>query len=309
MRQFTASADGRRLAFYRMQQIETMPLLELDARGDSAGVRHVASQHWPGTRPCAWTRDGSRIVFSVGQSTGDRDIYIRDVATGVDRSFVKTDAFEIPQCLTPDGEDLIFWQGDRLRSRALSGGPAVDVLRAPESTVHPDDTVLCPAEGDQPCVIATIERTTIVFRELEVEDGTLGPEIARIEVATDAIDQMVDFDLSPDGTRVAVAECVDPFYRLRIVDLRDGSIDELERDWSGRGPQYLAWSRDGRWLCITGMSEGVFWLRRLDLDGGSRHLWGSYDAWPSHPVPSPDGTRIAFRAWRSPADVWMIEDF
>lgn len=113
-------------------------------------------------------------------------------------------------------------------------------------------------------------------------------------------------DLSPDGTRLAIL-AVDALW---VLNLDDGSVRKVETDWPG-SPLSVSWSGDATWLCVTGQAgEATSWLRRVNLDGTSKLLWGS-EGGGFLPLtrPAPDGSSIAVAFVQGENDVWMLEDF
>ena len=304
LRQPTASTDTKRLTFLRTNQIDQIPLIRLDAEGDSIGLQ-TPRQLWPGT-PGAWTRNGESLVFTVERVEGDVDIYLRDVATGEHRIFVKTTQVELPECLTPDGQELIFRQGDVLKRIRFDDGQITKVYGG--STGDPDigshERVMCTGEPSSRCILGRIEDRGVSFYPFSPVDGSIGERIARISLATDGLYSTSSFTLSPDGEHIAWVESRRP---ISILSLQDGSTRIV--DPGLRYMQSIAWSSDGTWLCVSGTDLPHYYVARVELDGALHFLWRSPDVWASGPIPSPDGSHVAFRSRRWDSDVWMIEDF
>jgi len=305
----TASADGRRLAFYRWQAHFLPRLVELSQTSDGADAGRWASQNWPAL-PAAWTRDErERLFFTIETVPGNCDIYVGDMNTGLEEPVVNTSEPEVAACLTPDGSALLFWQADRLKRMPVDGGPAVDLYRSP-TPVHTvwdvTERVMCSTAPASRCVLKQVEGGETAFYGFDPRDGSLEGEIARVGFRL--IGPRGRCDLSPDGTRMAiVAE-----GSLWVLDLDDGSIENLEGDWRG-SPMSICWSGDGTWLSVTGAAgEATDWMMRVGLDGASRFLWRGE---PSERLllqvsrPSPRGTRVALTTGYGETDVWMMEDF
>lgn len=303
----TVSENGRQLAFYRWETRFWPRMLQLDAKGDSAGLGRWTLQDWF-CYPGAWTRDGRKLFFAAEAKSGNSDIYAMETDTGLESPVAQSPAQERDPCLTPDGNWLLFWGGDRLMRMPVDGGPAVEVFRSSTpvlSTEDAEERVLCAARPGSRCILKQVEGDTTVFYEFDPMDGSVHEELARLDFAL--VPPHGRCDLSPDGKQVAIISR----NRLLILNLGDGSLRRIRRHWAG-ALRTASWSGDGTWLCVSGIGgEATFWIRRVQLDGESRFLWRS-EVWGtvfSAPRPAPDGTRIAFTAVWDGADVWMIEDF
>ncbi len=302
--QLTASADGRRLSFIRWDLVNRTGLLELSEHGDGIEAGRWTSQDWP-AYPGAWTRDGRRLFFMNQMGNADCDIYVTDMETRLEEPIVRTPELEWVQCLTPDGSAVLYWQGDRIMRMPVDGGPATEIFRDTERVtrhLQAIERVLCAKQPGAPCLLKRIEGDTTVFYGLDPEDGTVQEEIARVDLRLTGIGW---WDLSPDGTRVALVA-----GQLWVLELTDGSLREIEGSWRGY-PRSVYWSADGTWLVAIGThGDATNWMRRVELDGSSRLLWASDDEWMGFAAsPSPDGSHIAYTTSHSEGDVWMLEDF
>ncbi len=301
----TASADGRRLAFYRWQANLRPSLLELDADGDSVGVGRWTSQNWP-AMPGAWTRRGRKLFFSVEASNGDCDIYAQDMETGLAEPVAATPKQDYVACLTPGGSDLLFWQGNRLERMPLDGGGTVEIFRSSTPVNFLWDAierVMCSNEPGSRCVFKRVEGDSTAFYGFDPRDGSLHEELARVGFRLQPPSGRCD--LSPDGTRIAIVAK----GALWMLELDDQSIRKIEAEWRGV-PESVSWSGDGTWLCVVGVAgEAGSWVRRVDLDGHSTVLWRS-DEVGALPITvlSPDGSGVPLTVVHGETDVWMLEN-
>ena len=53
----------------------------------------------------------------------------------------------------------------------------------------------------------------------------------------------------------------------------------------------------------------MYWIVRMDLEGGYEVLYTSDDTWATWPVGCPDDRRVAFGTLHYRTDIWMIEGF
>jgi len=131
------------------------------------------------------------------------------------------------------------------------------------------------------------------------------------DLARTAVDLPLDqnhWDVSPDGSRLAVLASGGPPGRIRILSLSDRSVSDVTvNDWGGF--QSMDWSANGQGWYVSSQSATHVNLLYIDLDGHARVLRqqpGRFQTWG---VPSPDGHYLAFLEWTSASNVWMIENF
>ena len=136
------------------------------------------------------------------------------------------------------------------------------------------------------------------------------------------------WDLSPDGTRIAVAR--QPSRRFDILSL-DGHAAKtiMVKDWDigvdtrvggrdlVRGVDF-DWAADGKGLFTSGQVAQRSVLLYVDLQGNTHVLreqkgglspgvrGGFSGPWG---VPSPDGRHLAMLGWTRNSNVWMMEGF
>jgi len=124
------------------------------------------------------------------------------------------------------------------------------------------------------------------------------------ELAKTKIDTWPRFDLSPDGTRVAVISD----NRIRILELASRRTEDVSPPgWKRFGR--LSWAPDGKGLYAVGGAPGRTVIFRMDFQG---HVWPLYevaDEIDAHVVPSPDGRRLALGLRSSTRNAWMVEGF
>jgi hypothetical protein len=301
----TASGDGQRLAFVRIENHHRLMLLESKAEELGAGPKQVSVDEWP-TYPSVWSSDGQRIFCTTMRQLGNSDIYVHDLGSRRAVPFVVTDRSEVAQCLTPDRSNLLYMQDRDLMSIPTTGGVSRRLLRIEGG--HPILGVRCATSPDSTCVVVVRDETELVVKPFSL-DGSLGKEVLRVEIDPRRSDASA-FDLSPDGSRIVVTE---RNGRIRVLDLRSGECRELPCK-SGEQILFVYWSPTMSSIYVTGLTwitTGAinYWVGRLNLEGGFEMLWASNDIWAGWPVPSPDDRSVIFHALRWETDFWMIEGF
>ena len=162
----------------------------------------------------------------------------------------------------------------------------------------------------------------LIFTALDLDKGRGG------ELTKFLTDPGADYswDLSPDGTRIAVAK--GPGRRIDILSLNgraNGAI--MVKGWDIGADDRVsnavegvdfAWAADGKGLFTAGRSEKSAVLLYVDLRGNA-HVLREQKGGHSPPVrggfsgpwgvPSPDGRHLAMMSWSRNSNVWMMEGF
>jgi hypothetical protein len=172
------------------------------------------------------------------------------------------------------------------------------------------------------CAIAerTVDHKQLIFTAFDPVRGR-GRELTRFDI--DPADEATYvWDLSPDGTRVAILKYSEGRIRVLSWSRRQASQEILVKGWNNL--QSLDWAADGKGLFASSLRPGSSALLHLDLQGNSHLLWeqkGSTSpagrpwdqpfAGPSAPwaVPSPDGRHLAIYQWSVSSNMWMMENF
>ena len=134
-----------------------------------------------------------------------------------------------------------------------------------------------------------------------------GPELARFELGqhansgASAGDHLLLCDISPDGTRLAIARSADG--PLEIHSLHGQPTHTIPNSEIGK-ISLIKWAADSKGLFVSKGNEIV----HVDLKGGTYGLWKS-----TGPVafgrPSPDGRHIAIFDSQQSQNMWMMENF
>jgi Tol biopolymer transport system component len=326
----SVSQDGQRVLLAKGRTRGNVYVGDLSAAHDAlSNVRQLTLDdrvNWPS----GWTADGRAVLFHSDRNS-DFDLFQQGL---VDREAqpVLLGAEEVRSArVTPDGRWMLFLSLGgydpathatrvRLMRMPVGGGPVEPVLESTgnwgrgEAIIgvdgdynwsHPDyhcSAALRPA----PCIIgedAGNGRT--VFNAFDPVRGRLG-EVASV----DAITAFLSWDLSPDGSRIAVTQFAllgSGLLGLRVLTLADKTTLEIPVK-DGYNPTGVAWSAGGTDLLITNFAIRGGTLLDVDLAGRAhvlRDLFGKGGYFAS-PHISPDGRQLAFAEATSGSNIWIL---
>jgi len=324
------TADGKQLAFRRYFAHGNIYVAELQGNGTriTTPKRLTLNEGW--NFPGAWTPDSKAVIFTSyvdGQWKILKQLANEETGTpltpGLDQEI-------IDHCISPDGQWVLYAAARhddhestvrRLMRVPIAGGPPELVLGAPlYGGPH------CARSPHPICAIAerTADLKQIVFTAFDSIKGR-GPELARFETepafnATGGSDYV--WDLSPDGTRIAVLKFSTGNLHLLPTD---GSLPREIRAKGWDSLQSLNWTADGNGFFVSATRKEGPALLHVDLQGDVHVLWekkGSSAPWnfpasqywlggpaASWAVSSPDGRHLATYEWSLSSNMWMIENF
>jgi hypothetical protein len=301
----TATSDGKKIVLIRQNFIDAVFVADFDR----AGLRFLNARRLTlddrANYPHAWTPDSREVIFESNRN-GSYDIFRQGTNERIASQLVEIPKREevLPQ-LTPDGQYVLYAAGPAkggmtpftLMRVPLKGGSIEEV-----PTNGPFEDFRCSVGSAGRCVIrTTIGRRQFVYSVLDPIHG-IGGELART-AWRDSL--TLDWDVSPDGTLVALPNHDLRSARIRIVRLGApaGTAKEREVDLPGfAGLTGLVWSSDASgWFVSIETSVG----RRLffcDLQGHLNPLGDIY-GWA---VPSPDGKNVAYLNRITQSNAWML---
>jgi Tol biopolymer transport system component len=237
-------------------------------------------------------RNGRWAIFQ--QAVGDKAAH----------ALVSGDEDYYEGALSPDGQSLLYTASKnrfdagsaaRLMSVSLLGG-------GPSILLSGYYSFRCSSAAPGICLLGENKADHLLLSLLDPKRGK-GKEVANVATVS-----RVDWDLSPDGTKVAVS---DGENSIKIVTIATGKTDEIQPK-----QKYfltdIAWSANGKTLFASGWSgAGADALVSIDSSGGVNvlKLERSGTAWFFALRVSPDGRYLAFskRAYRS--DLVLLENF
>lgn len=201
----------------------------------------------------------------------------------------------LPEARFPGGSIPV-----RIMRAPASGGPPQLVLTALGTT-----DIRCSQPPANLCVFNEQQQSHLVFTSLDPVKGR-GRELARMEIEPS---MARPWDLSPDGSRLAMIGPDPREGRIRLVSVMNGVTEDLAvAGWNSFGE--VDWSADGKALYVSSLTTDGTTLLRVSLKGEALVLWHQrLNLMGTKGVPSPDGRYLAVAGWTTDSNVWMIENF
>jgi serine/threonine protein kinase len=327
----SSTADSKRLTFRRWAWQGHVDVADLAADGVRISNLRRLTQNEGRNYPASWTADSKAVVFGAyrdGQWKIFKQLLDNDKAEPVvttAKGMYGAEARVSPDgawilYLAPSLEDATSFATVRLMRTPISGGLSDLVLtaRIPEYGYYNDP--VCARAPSTVCVITeeAEDYKHLIFTAFDPVTGR-GRELGRFNGGSD--DGAYDWDLSPDGKRMAVLKTSQ--NRVHVLSF-DGEAPLDIAVKSGAALQTVNWTSDGKGLFASSATPRGSVLLRIDLQGNSQVVWqqkGSIAPWggdvdlgmggPAAPwaVPSPDGRHLAIYSWTLSANMWMMENF
>jgi hypothetical protein len=302
----SATADGKRIMTVKRSDQTTVFVADFHRSPPRLANIHRIIFDERINYPHAWTTDSRAVIFESDRN-GNFDLFKQYLDRRTSETIVALPRQdEVLAQLAPDGRTLLFASRPdpekrrefRLMRVPLEGG-------TPEFV--PIDGMLdefrC-AVGGKRCVLRTaVAGQYFAYHELDPVRGK-GRELARTAWSRIILG---DWDISPDGTQVALPIHYLHEARIRILSLepRPGQPRERELVLSGLGGlKGVIWTTDG----------GGGWFAQSDTDIGIQmyfvypdgrfHLLADIQGWA---VPSPDGRRVAFMNRSTASNAWVLD--
>jgi Tol biopolymer transport system component len=261
--------------------------------------------------PHAWTADSRAVIFESNRR-GNYDLFKQGIDQRTPDVIVATPMTEMLPQLAPDGHFVLYDARPRESQQPWFYRPGMSkLMRVPVeggtpqevSIGGPLDEFRCALGAGKRCVL----RTTVAgkwrtYYDLDAVRGR-GPELARTKWSVEVLG---DWDISPDGTQVAIPNHDSREARIRVVSLEPKPNQPREREVVLPGVtdlRGLIWAADGQaWFVSVDTTVGNQ-LLYVYLDGRFVSL-GDIHGWA---VPSPDGRRVAFLNTIIATNAWLIE--
>ena len=299
---FTQSIDGKRLAFLREHDRNTIRVAELQSGGARLGTHLALSlDNWDKLLS-GWTHDSGAVLF-LSNPQEKMGIFKQDLRTHQTQSLVVgPDRYGDP-VVSPDGQWLLFKQlprdqaGDsaRLMRMPVNGGPATLVLSGRFS-------YRCASQANV-CVLSEAVKDQRILSFLDPVSGR-GHNLPQFDVAW--IDD--GWNLSADGKKISLLSN-SHLNQIQILDIVDGKRNVIElKDWS---VQWASWSPDNQHLYVSGGFGPGFRVASVSLDGKVKGLLDVPEGpgWPFDVQPSPNGRYLGYGMRLYEANVIMLENY
>jgi len=304
--ELSVSIDGKHLVFVNAGLQSDVYLAELEGKGSLQPQRFTLEGR--NNVPSAWTRDGQALFF-YSDRNGNWDLFRQPLLERSAQDFVLGLGDQTEPRLSPDATWVLYWDA----APQTAGPPAaLRLLRVPISRGAPEEvleatrgaSVRC-APRHLPCVLSELDRSNgeLVFTSFDPLRGRT-KEVMRL--AAD-MESAPAWDLSPDGSTVAIVDLDERKDHIRLVELENGSARNLGVGGSER-LSGICWSADGKSWFVTGSSLRGSAIFQVRSDGALSELWKSSTALAS-PLASPDGKNFAFSSSTYNSNAWVIENF
>jgi serine/threonine protein kinase/Tol biopolymer transport system component len=330
MDDLSESSDGKLLAFRRWSTQGSVYLTDFQADGLHVTTPMRLTLNESRNYPGAWTADSKAVIFG-SYVDGQWRILKQGLDQNTSQPLTGTGQGNVLSArITPDGAWILYSplppdlstpaSTPRSLFRALvDGGPPELVLTAP---LYGDPR--CSRLPAKVCVFAerTADFKQLIFTAFDPLAGR-GRELCRFETEPGANLEFFDYlwDLSPDGTRIAVLKYSEGQIHILAFD---GSPARQISVPGWKNLQNVNWNADGKALLVSSVTKNGPALLHVDLTGKPQvllSLQGSVAPWNvpmtqwlggfSAPwaVPSPDGRHLAIYRWEVNANVWLLENF
>ncbi len=302
----SASTDGKQLVFVNAGFQSDLYVAGLEAKGGLETPRRFTLEG-RNNLPSAWTPDGQALFFNSDRY-GNWDIFRQRLQERNAQDFVSSPNEQTEPRLSPDASWVLYWnhveQGGaaapmRLLRVPVSGGAPELVLEASRGA-----SVRC-ALGHPPCVLSEHDKVNgeLVFSAFDILRGRTGE---RLRLATDPAESPA-WDVSPDGSTVAIVDLDERKDRILLVELESGSARSIAVGRSER-LSGISWSADGRGWYVTSSSLRGAAVFHVSSDGAISQLWTASSILGA-PLASPDGKNLAFTVSTYNSNAWVIENF
>ena len=253
-------------------------------------------------RPIAWSDDSKELLiqssrsgtFKLYRSVLDTNSLERVTPGSEDDASLFDDS---SATWTPNGEWILYLNKDEIRRVPSHGGASAVVMSG--TYMH----VRCTSLSGL-CVAGHVDEGEYVFTSFDPING-LGGELVRAEYRM----PFTNWDLSPDGTRVAIV--YNDNDEINLVSLTTGVLSTI-RVPGGRDIENVSWAADGEALFIdAGFAGSAAYkaLLRVSLDGQTTLLRERPNEWHTLPQASPDGRYLAFAIMPFHGNAWLLENF
>jgi DNA-binding winged helix-turn-helix (wHTH) protein/Tol biopolymer transport system component len=306
----SVSNDGKRLVF--LKGTYEADVYVADTRDD--GTRLIDTRRLTlddaNDLPTAWTPDSESVLFHSDRN-GKWEIFKQGLNERAAQLIATDEADDKGARLSPDGKSILYFsrpkyrmwtwaERSRMITSVLAGGPSRMLMD--ESGLY---SVRCSQSPANLCVLGEQGLTELAFFVLDPLQGK-GPELTTTGISL-SLDED-NWDLSPDGSKIAIALRGKPDGHIRILSLPDGGTRDLSL--SGRGAlQSMDWAADGQGMYVSSRTVWGSDLLYVDLQGQATLVRRQNDSFMTWGVPSPDGRHLAFLEWTAAGNVWIMAGF
>jgi len=313
----SGSADGKRIVVTKWGLQTDVYVGELEANGRRLKELRRLTLDESNDHPSAWTPDSKAVLFSSDRN-GSLDIFRQAIGQDSAELVATGPDYKDEAVVSPDGSWILYLSRATARFAAAS---RVRIMRVPTSGGAPQMVLegrgiarqSCGRFPGTPCVFSeeTLDQKQLVFSTFDPLQGR-GREIARVNLERPLLyptdNPTYDCDLSPDGSRLALALWDPVGSRIQLIPLAGEEIHEVILK-SSVGLSGVSWAPDGQGLFVCAFKTDPM-LIYVDLKGRTEvtSTWRQMVPRPGV-VPSPDGRYLAVEGGTGDRSVWMLENF
>jgi len=307
------TADGKQLVVDKSTFEADVFIADLGSSGRQLTNLRRLTLEVRNALPYAWIPGGKAVVFTSDRS-GTWDIYRQAMDQDSAEVIVAGPDHKWAPAVTPDGccmtylstagDELTAMTPVRLMRVPLQGGPPEEVLKGRgilrQACAWPPATL---------CVFSeeSLDRKELVFWALDPFKGEK-QQLTRVNLQQPVL--QYDWALSPNGSRLALAEFDPREGRIKIIPTTSGGTQDLRvKNWPGLF--HIWWSSDNKSLIVGSISNSGSTLLDVTLEGRAyvlrkQTLLSTFNTWG---VPSYDGRHLALTEYTTQTDVWALENF
>ena len=305
----SSTFDAGRLVFGKLTSHRAVFVAELQAGNTKMTIPRKLTLTTANNVPTSWTSDSKMVVFASDRN-GHWGIYKQDWNSDSAEMVLSTDGYPYAR-VSPDGRWIIYYvqRSNRLKS--------INLMRIPVAGGTPQLILTGPVVeyrcARAPAMMCAFDETSsdgkrLVFSGFDPVSGNTW-RLVTFDIEPNAA---YAWDLSPDGTRIAITRIGS--HRIQLITLNGSQQSEIA--WSGSSGighwSGFDWSSDGTGIFMTHQSpfgSFVTSLYFIALDGKVHLLWNPKSYLGTFGVPSPDGRRIALHAEEIDSNLWAVENF
>jgi Tol biopolymer transport system component len=253
--------------------------------------------------PHAWTPDSRSVIFESNRN-GNFDLFRQEIDQNDAQPLVISEGSTVLPRVSPDGKWVLYNEQDgkrrwRVMRIPLEGGPVKTVLA--DGGFEGEFSCALPPRGR--CVFRTVKDHQFLFSVLDPVRGK-GRGLASTAWSPAIVG---DWDISPDGSQVAIPNHDPREAKIRLVplDARAGTAEKTVTIKTLKNLSGIVWAADGRGWYVSVQDANRGFLFFVDLKG--RVLTNLRESMAAtFVVPSPDGRHVAFMDWTLSANVWQV---
>ena len=304
-----ASGDGKRMIVTKSHTESRIYLGDLAFGNKKFAPRRFSPDGWYNVVR-DWTKDSKAIVFD-SRRYGRWSIFRQDIDAKTPETLIGGSENYLYPKLSAQG--TLLFTATTLPGRYEPDDTTIRLMSMPEQGGARSTLMMgryeyaCGSMPSSPCVESDLRLNgQLIFFRLDPVRGRR-EEIARLAYRY----ELARWDLSPDGSRLAIAEADPSKVEIRILNLADHRVTALPiRDSRWIGLDLVRWAGDGKgWFAIAG-SDSSLALVSVDANGKTKVLYETPGGeWISYIAPSPDGKRLAFTKRVYANDIMLLDNF